>query len=128
MIKTPASVSATFVFLLLNALIWLAFAIIVAAGLHPSIPKENLVRWTMAILAFLVAGVLSILWFFLRKRSKVAYYLTLVLLLFISLLTVFDEFGLSDLIYLIIAIVPLVLLIKDQAWYLQRETRPPQAG
>jgi peptidoglycan/LPS O-acetylase OafA/YrhL len=120
MTKTPASVFATFIFLLLNALVWLAFAIIVATGLHPSIPQDNLVKWTMVILAFLVAGVLSILCFFLRKRSKVAYYLTLALLLVISLLTVFDEFGLSDLIYLIIAVVPLVLLIKDRAWYLQR--------
>jgi len=128
MMKTPTSVYAALGFILLNVLVWLAFSIIVATGVHPSIPEGNQIKWVMIILAFLTAGVLSILWFFLKRHSKVAYYLTLALLLVLSLLTVADDFGLSDLIYLIIAIVPLALLIKDRAWYLQGETRLQRPG
>jgi hypothetical protein len=128
MTKMPASVSAALVLLLLNALVWLAFAVIVAAGVHPSIPGGDQVRWTMAILSLLTAGVLSGLCVFLRKRNRVAYYLTLGLLLVTSFLTVTDQFGLSDLIVLAIMVVPLGLLIKDRAWYLQRETHLPGQG
>jgi predicted membrane channel-forming protein YqfA (hemolysin III family) len=60
------------------------------------------------------------LWVFLRRRSSLAYYLTLGLLSVISLLTLTDDFGLSDLIVLIITIAPFVLLIKDRGWYLER--------
>ena len=126
--KTPATVSTALVFLLLNALIWLAFSIIVATGVHPSMPEDDQLRWIMVILAFLTGGVLIILWVFLRRHSKVSYYLALALLSMLSLLTVGDDFGLSDLIYLIIALVPLVLLIKDRAWYNQREPHLQQPG
>jgi hypothetical protein len=120
MTKTPISVSATLILLLLNTLIWLAFAIIVAAGAHPSIPEVGLVKWGMAILSLLTTVLLMGLWVFLRRRSSLAYYLTLGLLSVISLLTLTDDFGLSDLIVLIITIAPFVLLIKDRGWYLER--------
>jgi len=120
MTKTPASVSAVLVFLLLNALVWLGFAIILASGVHPSMPVSNQVRWIMAILAFLIAGALLGLCIFLRRRNRIAYFLTLGLLLVTSFLTVTDQFGLSDLIVLTVMVIPFGLLIKDRGWYLQR--------
>ena len=120
MTKPPSTVPAAHFLLLLNALVWLVFGIIVAAGLHPSMPESDVFRWIMAVLALLTTGVLLGLRVFLRRRSRIAYYLTVGLLVVLSTLTVTDEFGLSDLIVLIIIAAPLVLLIKDRAWYLRR--------
>jgi hypothetical protein len=117
--KTPTSFSAALILILLNALIWLAFGSIVAAGVHPSIPNTNLIRWTMSTPAFLTAGALIALCFFLKRRYRLAYYLAVALLVVISCMFVFDQFGLSDLIALILTLTPLVLLIKSRAWYLR---------
>ncbi len=121
MTKKPATVSVALLLLLLNALVWLAFAIIVASGAHPSMHVGDQVRWIMAILALLVAGVLLGLCIFIRRNNRIAYYLTLALLLVTSFLTITDQFGLSDLIVLAVMVIPLGLLIKDRAWYLQRD-------
>lgn len=120
MAKTPISISITLILLLLNAFIWLAFAFIVAAGMHPAIPDVSLFKWGMAILSLLTSGLLIGLSVFLRGRRRLAYYPTLGMLAVISLLTLTDDFGLSDLIVLMITIAPLILLIKDQGWYIQR--------
>ena len=120
MTKTPVSVSTALDLLLLNALLYLAFTIIVAVGAHPSFQEIDLLRWTIATLSILTSGLLIGLLVSLRRRSALAYYLTLGLLFGISLLILADQFGLPDLIVLIITVVPLVLLIKDRAWYLRR--------
>jgi len=126
MTKPPSTVTAAHFLLLLNALVWLVFGIIVAAGLHPSMPESDVFRWTMAVLALLTTSVLLGLWVFLRRRSGIAYYLTIGLLVVLSILTVTDEFGLPDLMVLIIIAAPLVLLIKDRAWYLRRNPGNPE--
>jgi lysylphosphatidylglycerol synthetase-like protein (DUF2156 family) len=118
----PISVSATMIFILLNALIWLAFGAIVAVGAHPALPVSPLINGIMASLAFITAGILLALLAFLGKRNRVAYYLTLCLLVVISILTIFDDFGLADFVVLIINIAPFILLIKDRAWYLQERS------
>ena len=124
--KTPISVSVTLILLLINAFVWLVFAIIVGTGLHPGIPKIDLVKWVYTSLSVLATAVLTCLWFYLRRQSRVAYYLTLASLAFVCILTFFDDFGLADIIFLIIPIAPLVLLIKDRAWYLQRNPTTPR--
>ncbi len=118
----PISVPATMIFILLNALTWLAFGAIVAVGAHPALPVSPLIKGLMASLAFITAGILLALLAFLGKRSRVAYYLTLCLLVVISILTIFDDFGLADFVVLIINIAPFILLIKDRAWYLQERS------
>ncbi len=109
-------------FILLNALIWFAFGLIIAANAHPAIRDEPLVTGIMAALGFVTAGMLLVLFVFLRKRSLVAYFLALPLLSGISLLTITDEFGIFDFAVLSINIIPLFLLIKDRAWYLQEKS------
>lgn len=123
MTSRPRSVPATLVFMLLNALVWLGFGVIIATDLHPALPDQPLIKWVMAILSLLIAGILLALFILLRKRSQIAYLLTIGLFLIISLLTVFDEFGWADLIVLALNIIPVILLIKDQIWYLQMEPR-----
>jgi lysylphosphatidylglycerol synthetase-like protein (DUF2156 family) len=125
MIHRPFSVTLAFVFVGLNALVWLAFAVIIAFNAHPSLPVQPLIKGSMAFLSFAAAAILVGLFIFLAKRSRIAYTLALSLFAVSSLLTIFDDFGLADLVVLAINIIPIVLLIKDRAWYLQVKPRMP---
>ena len=122
--KTPQSISIALVFIILSAIIWLAFGLIVAADLHPAIPKSDVIRWAMASMSLLTSGILLGFSFLLKRKSRVAYWLTLGLLIIISILTVTDEFGIADLVVLMITLVPLGLLLKDRGWYLQPRPDP----
>ena len=113
------SSKVTLVFILLNALVWLAFGVITAFDAHPAVPESDLIRWMMATLALLNSGVLIVLSILLRKGSCIAYYLTLGLLAVISILLIMDEFGAADLVVLFLNVVPIILLLKDRGWYLQ---------
>ena len=120
MTSPPSSVKVTFALMLINALVWLAFAAVVALGMHPSLPRGDLVSVGMAWLAFLAAVVLMLLAFLLRRRSRWGYILTVAALIVLATLTIADQLGLVDLLVLVIVVIPLVLLIKDRAWYLGR--------
>lgn len=78
----------------------------------------------MAFLAFIIAGILVVLGFLITKQSRIAFFLTSGLLLITALLSIFDDFGLADLAFLILNLVPLVLLFKDRGWYLQTKSHP----
>jgi hypothetical protein len=119
MTNRPRSVSAVLIFIIFNALVWLALGIIIASNAHPALPDVPLVKGIMAFLALAIAGILSGLFVYLGKRSRIAYFSSLGLLAVISVVTIFDQFGWVDLVILIINVVPLILLIKDRAWYLQ---------
>jgi hypothetical protein len=119
MANRPFSVSVTLVFVLLNGLVWLAFGAFIASNLHPALSVPAWVRWTMAVLSLVVSGALLALFIFLRKRTRLAYYLSLACFFVAALLTLFDQFGLADLVVVAINLVPFVLLIKDRAWYLR---------
>jgi hypothetical protein len=126
--KPPASVSATRVLIYLNALIWLAFALIVAFGLHPALPEGALFKWVMVILALAAGLGLLGVYALLRRYGGVAYYLMLASLAFIALLTVTDDFGVSDLLVLIVNVAAIFLLIKDRAFYLRPDRASRQQG
>jgi len=110
------------------AIIWLAFSIFVAAGLHPALPDSQRYRWLLAGGSFTSALVLLILFFLLRSRNKIGYYLTISFLLFLAILTVLDDIGLIDLIVLVITIFPIILLIHDRTWYLNQSTKNINQG
>jgi hypothetical protein len=112
------SVLITRDFVLLNAIIWLAFSIIVATGMHPALPDSAFYKWFLAISAFLSAVFLFLLFFLLNKKTKIAYILTIAFLTLIVLLTIMDDLGIIDLIVLLITITPIILLIKGRKWYL----------
>jgi hypothetical protein len=122
MSKRPLSVTINLSFILLNALIWLVLGILIAIHAHPALPDQPLVKVIMSILSFFIATITVCLYYMLKKQIRFGYYLTLAFFVGVSLLTVFDEFGISDLIVLIINLIPIVLLIKDRAWYLQKDT------
>jgi hypothetical protein len=118
LMRPPISATVALVFLILNALVWLGFGLLIALDLHPALPDQPFIQTIMAILALGIAGIMVGLFVFLRKGNQIAYFLTVGLLAGIALLTVFDEFGAADLVVLIVDLVPLILLIKDRSWFL----------
>lgn len=125
MSKTPLSATVAFGFILANALVWLAFAFIVAAGVHPGLPAGESVRVVMASLAVVGAIGLTVLAFLVRRRSRVGYFLAVAALFLLAILIFADQVGLPDLIVLAMVVIPLLLLIKDRTWYLSRNREPP---
>jgi lysylphosphatidylglycerol synthetase-like protein (DUF2156 family) len=117
MTDRPPSVPATLFFIILNALIWLALGVIIAVHAHPGLPDNPIIQGGMAFLSFGAAGILLGLFIFLRKRSRLAWLVALGFFAVASILTIFDDFGWIDLIVLVINLVPVILLIKDRAWY-----------
>jgi lysylphosphatidylglycerol synthetase-like protein (DUF2156 family) len=115
----PISFSLALIFILLNALIWLAFGLIVALNAHPALPDNPLLQGWMAVLSFCAAGILLVLFIFLRKRHRTAWFAALGFLAITSILTIFDDFGWTDFIVFVINIVPMLLLLKDRAWYME---------
>lgn len=116
--KLPSTIKVALVFILVNALVWLLFSVIIAANLHPAMPAQPLIRWGIAG-ASLVAGlVLILLTFQLSKQTRIAWYLAVIAFFALVVLTIADEVGWVDISYIIIALIPLVLLIRDRKWYL----------
>jgi lysylphosphatidylglycerol synthetase-like protein (DUF2156 family) len=123
MANRPLTVSIALIFTLINSLVWLTFGVTIAANVHPALPIPPLLKGVMAFLSLAAGGILLVVFIFLGKRSRVAYYIALGLFNASTLLTIFDQFGLADLVILCINIVPIILLIKDRAWYLQEKPR-----
>jgi lysylphosphatidylglycerol synthetase-like protein (DUF2156 family) len=123
MADRPLSVTITLIFVFLNSLVWLALGAIIATNAHPALPDVPLLKAVMAFLSISIAGILVGLFVFLVQRNRFAYFIALCLLVATSLLTIFDQFGLVDLVILVINIVPIILLIKDRAWYLKPQSR-----
>jgi lysylphosphatidylglycerol synthetase-like protein (DUF2156 family) len=125
MIHRPLSVTITLIFLFLNALVWLALGVIIAANIHPALPDLPIVKGVLVILSLCASGILLGLLFLLRKRSRIAWFVALGFLAITSILTIFDDFGWTDLIVLVINIIPIVLLIKNRAWFLKGRVQQP---
>jgi lysylphosphatidylglycerol synthetase-like protein (DUF2156 family) len=121
----PLSVIVTSVFILGNMLIWLGLGVIIAAQLHPALNVPASMHWIMAFLSVALTGILLGLYIFLYKGNRAAYYFTLAFFAFTAVLTIFDDVGLSDLVVLVINLIPLILLIKDRAFYRAR-VKPAQ--
>jgi hypothetical protein len=115
--RHPPWVSAARAFIALNALVWLAFGVIIAANAHPALPDVPLLKAAMAVIAFAAAGAWAAVFIFLGKHSRLAYVIALAGFAATALVTIFDDFGLVDLAVVVINIVPMVLLIRDRAWY-----------
>ena len=112
------TVSTTLIFVLLNALIWLAFGAIIALNAHPALPDISIIKGSMAALSLTIGGILVALYIFLGRRSRMAYFLALALFAGATFLTLFDDFGLFDLVVVAVNLIPMVLLVKDRRWYL----------
>lgn len=119
MTRSPLSVRINSLFILLNTLVWLGLGLVIALHAHPALPRDPLILGSMAFMSFCAAAILLGLFIFLRKRYRPAWFAAIGFLALTSILTIFDDFGWADLLVLAINLVPLILLIKDRAWYLQ---------
>ncbi len=122
MSNRPITVTINLIIILINALIWLILGIIIAANVLPGLPDLPQMKYILAVLSIVIAGILLGLTFFLCKSSRTAFYLTLAFFGITSILGIFDDVGLSDIAFLIISLIPIILLVKDRVWYLQ--TKP----
>jgi hypothetical protein len=118
--RSPATVRAALLLLALDSLLWFAFGVVAAAGGIASIADPPALRWGMAGLALASAAALAGLAILLSRRVRPAFYLAVILLALIAVLSVTDQIGVLDLVALAISVIPLVLLLKDRAWYLRR--------
>jgi len=116
---TPSTVRTARLLVLFNALLWVLFGIITVAGAHPSYRQASLLRWAMAGSAFLAAILLVALADLLKRRPRFGYRLTVAVLAAMILVGLLDEFGLADLFYVLVTLLPLALLLKDRAWYVR---------
>jgi hypothetical protein len=118
--RFPATVLAALLLLALDALLWFAFGVAAATGSIVSFAAMPAVQWVMAGLAWASAAALAILTILLSRRIRLAFYLVVILLAIIAVLSITDQVGLLDLASLAVSVIPLVLLLKDRAWYLRR--------
>jgi hypothetical protein len=117
--KQPLTVTINLIIILINALIWLALGIIIAFNLHPGLPDLPGIKLGLTIISFVIFGMLLGLTFLLRKHNRTGYYLSLAFFIGTSIVTFFDDVGISDVVFLIISLIPVIFLIVDRKWYLQ---------
>ncbi len=115
--EQPRGFVAAVCLIVVNAALWLVFAVIVAAQLHPAMPDNAVIRWGMGLGSLLTAGVLVTLAALLHRRIASAFWPTLALLLAIALLTFADQFGLADLVVVSVTLAPVTLLVRKRNWY-----------
>jgi hypothetical protein len=92
-------------------------------GIRPFGMLSIQLRGILAALAVLASGTLFALFALLRKQNRIAYYLTLIALVGLVLLTFMDQVGVVDLAYLVIALTPFVLLLISRRWYFNNGTK-----
>jgi hypothetical protein len=118
--KSPLFGRSAILLLAANALIWLLFAVLVPLGYPASMPDDPASRWFLSA-AFLagsmVQAFLSIMLF---RRWKPAFALAAILLILLSCLSLADDFGLPDLLYLLLVFATLICLFLGRRWFLQK--------
>jgi hypothetical protein len=119
--KAPGSTRITFVLILINSAIWIAFSLLVRIGALPGIEANDPLGVVMVVLALLAASALIVLGVLTLRRRRWAYVLTVCAFVFLIVLTVADEVGPADLAVLLFEVLTLSLLLKDWRWYLQRD-------
>jgi lysylphosphatidylglycerol synthetase-like protein (DUF2156 family) len=123
MLMQSLSGRITLAFILINVLIWLAFGGIVVTNARPALSVPPLIKGIFAFLSFVMALLLAVLLVFLGRRSRTAYFLSLLLFVAMILITFFDDVGWVDIFFLLVNVIPFILLIKDRKWYLAKDSR-----
>jgi hypothetical protein len=118
----PLSLRAARWLIFINALVWFLFGLIVILGLHPAMPQTPLVRWAVGGLGLACAASLLALGMMLRRPYWWAFWTAIGVLGLLAVATLLDQVGLADLAVLVIIVSPMILLIKDRAWYLHSNT------
>ena len=110
--EPPRAVAWIWPLFVLTAGLWLIFGALSLARFEPSTGK-----WIITALMFANAALLLFVGWGVRAGKHGFYYLALAVLGINLLLTVTDQFGLLDLIYLVVAGVLFALLIVTRHYY-----------
>ena len=116
----PTLVKVAIGFILAGAGVWLVLGVLIAARLHQGMPSDPLIRWGMAIAAFVAFLVMGTLAWLLAKRKRLPFFITLVALGVVFLLTLFDQVGWADAVMMALTVAPFVLLVIGRKWFLQK--------
>ncbi len=118
--RPPAAVSLIFALIFLTAFAWFGVALLIASGSHPGMPSDVTVRAVMAGLCT-AGGAASLgLYALLRKRSAFGYWAALVYFALGVLVSLFDDFGAADAVFMALNALILILLIACRRWFLRR--------
>lgn len=104
--------------LFLNGFIWLAFGIYSLVSLSDKYPEQSIIYWIIPLLMFGNSGAMLLSAFLLGRQQRVFYYFTGAVVLINIILTVTDQFGLFDLITLLIDLLLIGILILKRKWFL----------
>jgi hypothetical protein len=118
----PLTVKLTFIFINLVSLVWVIFGIAVILRLHPAFPEESFFRWGIGLFAIAAGSGLLVFSRLLRSQNRFAYWVVLTALIVFAVAGVFDDLGLVDFAVITVTLIPVILMIKDQRWYLQRSS------
>ena len=116
--QAPASVKAAQALFILMGLIWFIFGVATLVGMGSSSTNPTITLWIVALLMFGNAGALLFSGWGIGRQNKLFFCLGILVLAINIFLTVTDEFGIFDLITLIIDLVLLILLFVTRSRYL----------
>ena len=122
----PGKVTQALFFL--NAAIWLSLGILSLARIESRNSHQAITAWIVAILMLGNAGVMLLSGVVIGKQQKRFYYLAVAVVVVNILLTVTDQFGMLDLITLVIDLVLLGLLVATRGRYLHTPDGVSQPG
>ena len=114
----PKLVTALRILFLLNAVVWVVLGAVTLARMASGSPEQASVAGILTALMAAYALVLCFIAWSLGKRKRIFYYFAIAVSVLTILLTFTDQVGLADIIGLVMALVPLVLLIATRRWYL----------
>ncbi len=112
--QNPSTIRWVWILSLLTALFWVVVAAVYIVRPWQNGTPISLMKWIIALLMLCNAAVIVWLGRRLLKQGKPFYYLTLAYLFINILLTITDDFGIADLVYLLYAVALFVLLLLSK--------------
>jgi lysylphosphatidylglycerol synthetase-like protein (DUF2156 family) len=103
----------------LAGLLWLIFAEVTLARLVRA-GGASLLAWAIPVFMLANAAALALIGLGLRRQKALYYRLAVAYLGLNLVLTITDQFGAADLVYLLIVLVMLVLLVVTRGFYRQK--------
>ena len=116
--RTPRAVVTAQILFFILAAIWLLFGILSLIRMANGATDQTITMWVVAVLVVANAGAMLVAALGLRNRHRLCYYFALALLVANLVLTVTDQFGIFDLITLLIDTALFALLIGTRKRYL----------
>jgi len=91
--------------------------LIVLLGLHQALPDSRFIRLFYGGISLAAAAFLVLMAVLLGKPKRAAWFLSVIFFSVGAVVTLFDDFGWIDLLFVLADLAPLALLIKDRRWY-----------